>query len=194
MRRLVTLALPIMIALVIAPMASANTPFLGEVDLVAFNFAPKGWALCEGQLLSINQNTALFSLLGTQYGGDGISTFALPDLRGRMAVGMDQGPGLSNRIIGQNGGEEQVTLAVIQMPSHTHQAYASSSANGHSPAGAVWGAQPQVFLYSSGSSNLVAMHPQAIGATGGGQAHDNMPPYLVMTYIIALQGIFPSRN
>ena len=111
-----------------APAQAQNDPFVGQVEIVAFNFAPKGWATCDGQLLSIAQNTALFSLLGTQYGGDGRTTFALPDLRGRMAIGFGQGPGLQNYEIGQAGGEEQVTLTLSEIPAHTHQAMASRSA------------------------------------------------------------------
>lgn len=175
--------------------ALAQEPFLGEIDLVAFNFAPKGWAQCNGQLLPINQNQALFSLLGTYYGGNGIQTFALPDLRGRRAVGMGQGPGLSNYNLGQSGGEEAVTLNLSQLPQHNHAARASSAPGASpSPLGNVWGSQSQVYLYSNAPLSMVPMSSMAIGATGGGQAHDNRPPYLTLNYVIALQGIFPSRN
>jgi microcystin-dependent protein len=174
--------------------AAAQEPFLGEIDLVAFNFAPLGWAICDGSILSISQNTALFSLLGTTFGGDGVSTFALPDLRGRRAIGMGQGPGLQNYILGQNGGEETVTLTVGQLPAHSHTFLASSApGNSLKPAGNYWASASQVNLYSTGFSH-VAMAPQAIGLTGGGQPHDNRPPYLVMNYIIATSGIYPSQN
>jgi microcystin-dependent protein len=176
-----------------APAQAQNDPFVGQVEIVAFNFAPKGWATCDGQLLSIAQNTALFSLLGTQYGGDGRTTFALPDLRGRMAIGFGQGPGLQNYEIGQAGGEEQVTLTLSEIPAHTHQAMASSlPANQAAVGGNVWGTSA-VFLYSSGSPST-PMNTLAIGSVGAGLPHDNLPPYLVMNFIIALQGIFPARS
>ncbi|WP_262249950.1 phage tail protein [Parapedobacter soli] len=178
-------------------------PFLGQIIMVGFNFAPRGWAFCNGQLLSIAQNTALFSLLGTTYGGDGKTTFALPDLRGRCAVGMGQGPGLSNYSQGEMAGQEHVTLIQNQIPTHTHSLTASS-ANGtvSDPTNAVI-ANNQVTIergktvpgsaFNPGPAN-VAMSPQAIGPAGGSQPHENRQPYIAMNYIIALQGIFPSRN
>jgi len=168
-------------------------PFLGQLMITPYNFAPRGWAMCNGQLLPINENTALFALLGTFYGGDGIRTFALPDLRGRAPIGFGQGPGLSSYDIGQQGGEEQVTLTISQIPNHTHTAMAAASvANTGSPAGAYW-AMPRALLYSSSAPN-VDMNANALASTGGGQPHDNRKPFLVVNYVIALQGIFPSRN
>lgn len=194
MRRNLMLLLLGLMAMLAIPVA-AQEPFLGEIDLVSFNFAPKGWAQCNGQLLSIQQNTALFSLVGTFYGGNGINTFALPDLRGRRAVGMGQGSGLSNYDLGQVGGEETVTLTLGQLPIHTHTARASSAPGTlNSPVNSVWGSQSQVYLYSNAPVGTAAMAGAAIGSTGGGQPHDNTPPYLVLNYIIALQGIYPSRQ
>lgn len=174
--------------------ARAQNPFVGQIDIVPYNFAPFGWALCQGQLLPIAQNTALFSLLGTQYGGDGMTTFALPDFRGRMAIGQGQGPGLEPYIIGETGGEESVTLTLSQLPVHSHAAMGSStSATTLGPTGSEW-ATTTTYLYSSTATTLVPMNNGAIGAMGGGQPHENRPPYLVMTFIIALQGIYPARN
>ena len=179
----------------LAGTAAAQEPFLGEIDLMAFNFAPRGWAMCNGQLLSIQQNTALFSLLGTTYGGDGVQTFALPDLRGRRAVGAGQGPGLSPYVIGQSGGEEVVTLTVAQLPQHNHLPIGDSGiGTSATPGGGFWSSQTQVFLYNNAPLSTVAMSSQAIGTTGGGQPHDNRSPFLVLNYVIALTGIFPSRN
>lgn len=193
-RSSIVLLLSLLVLLAIP--AAAQEPFLGEIDLVAFNFAPKGWAMCNGQLFPINQNQALFALLGTTYGGNGQTTFALPDLRGRRIVGMGQGPGLQNYNLGQVGGEESVTLTISQLPSHTHLPQASSApGSAAGPGGNFWASQNQVFLYSNAPNGAVAaMAPAAIGSTGGGQPHNNMPPYLVLNYIIALQGIFPSQN
>jgi microcystin-dependent protein len=174
-------------------LAQANEPFLGEVMLVGFTFAPQGWAFCEGQVLSIAQNTALFSLLGTTYGGDGVSTFALPDLRGRVPVGQGQGLGLTNRVLGETGGLESVALTVAQMPAHTHAAMATNhAAHLHYPGGAVLAAKELQAMYSSTNPD-VAMSSSAIGSTGAGEPHENMQPFLVMNYIIALEGVFPSR-
>ncbi|MGB0561977.1 MAG: phage tail protein [Spirulinaceae cyanobacterium] len=173
-----------------------SEPFLGQIQPFAFNFAPRGWAMCNGQLLPIAQNTALFSLIGTIYGGDGRTTFALPDLRGRTALHQGNGPGLSNRTIGSKGGEERVTLNITEIPSHGHSARAQNGGgNAASPQNAVWaedqivGAQP----YSTTAPNI-SMSGNAIGDTGGGQPHDNMQPFLVITYCIALIGIYPSRS
>ena len=177
-----------------ASAASAQDRFLGSISLVPYNFAPTGSALCNGQLLLIASNTALFSLVGTYYGGDGITTFALPDLRGRMAVGMGQGPGLSPYTIGQEGGEEQVTLTLNQMPQHSHQAVASASAgNTVSPSNAYWAPGPRLLLYSA-ATNLTPMNAGAVGVAGGGQPHDNLKPYLTLNYVIWTVGIFPSRS
>jgi microcystin-dependent protein len=180
--------------LILSAIPATAQPFLGEVDLVAFNFEPQGWALCQGQLLSISQNTALFSLLGTQFGGNGQSTFALPDLRGRRIIGQGQGPGLSSYNVGGNGGEENVTLTIQQIPAHSHAPNANSAPSGAlTPEGNFWGSQNALALYST-SFSPVNMAPSLIGATGGGQPHGNMQPYLVMNYIIAMQGIYPARQ
>lgn len=164
-------------------------PYLGEIRLVGFGFPIKGWALCNGQLLPINQNQALFALLGTMYGGDGRVTFALPDLRGRMPL---HGPGTQ----GTTGGAASVTLSVAEMPAHTHQAMASDN-NTHatSPANRAFGSVEQnglnTFRTADGSA---ALHPSSVSTTGGAQPHNNMQPYAVCNYQIALQGIFPSPN
>jgi len=169
-------------------------PFLGEIMLWAGNFAPQGWAFCDGQILSIAQNTALFSLLGTNYGGNGQTTFALPDLRGRAPIHMGQGPGLPPYTLGQVGGEPSHTLAAQEMPQHTHTARADS-ANGTSdtPTGLVPSRNPAgIPAYGSGLAATLAAG--AIDIAGGSQPHNNMPPYLTLNYCIALQGIFPSRS
>lgn len=175
--------------------AAAQQPFLGEVDLVAFDFAPVGWALCQGQLLPISQNTALFSLLGTTYGGDGIQTFALPDLRGRRIVGAGQGPGLNPYTLGQAGGVENVSLTIAQIPSHTHTVYASSAVGtGLTPTSSYWASQTSTNLYSNAPTSAANLAPAAIGTSGNSQPHDNLSPYLALNYIIATEGIFPSQN
>lgn len=173
-----------------------SEPFIAEIKLVAFNFAPRGWALCNGQILPIAQNTALFSLLGTTYGGNGQTTFALPDLRGRVPIHMGQGPGLSSRNLGEKIGTETVTLAVNQMPTHTHAAKCQTGlANKQSPVGTVNAVEPtgQTAMYSNLAPNA-DMNPEANANTGGSQPHDNMQPYLVVDFIIALDGIYPSRD
>lgn len=184
----------LLLALGAATRAEAQDYFVGEMRWVAFNFAPKGWATCDGQILSISQNTALFSLLGTQFGGDGKTTFALPDVRGRAPVHQGQGPGLSLRTIGEKVGTETVTLTTGQIPAHTHQLKGTSNiATAVTPTSNVAAAKSRTPLYGA-ASNLVNMSPGAIDLTGGGQAHENMPPYLVLNCVIALQGIFPPRN
>ena len=173
-----------------------SEPFIGEIRMVGFNFAPRGWALCDGQLLAIAQNTALFSLLGTTYGGDGRTTFGLPDLRGRIAMHQGSGPGLSSRRIGDKFGQESVVLTANQMPAHAHAAQASSgSGNANSPIGRVWSkdAGVQSATYSGNAPDGV-MAANAIANAGGGQPHDNMPPVLVVNFVIALVGLFPSRS
>ncbi|MDQ6726377.1 MAG: tail fiber protein [Actinomycetota bacterium] len=168
-----------------------SDPFLGEIRLVPYNFAPRGWAFCQGQILAISQNTALFSLLGTTYGGNGQTTFALPDLRGRGAVSSGQGPGLSNISLGQVAGSETVTLTQGQMPAHGHLAGASNGAAGGSrPAGQVPAAGGAYAASSDGST----LNPAFIQNTGGSQPFPIRSPYLGLNYIIALEGIFPSRN
>ncbi|MBV8579939.1 MAG: phage tail protein [Candidatus Eremiobacteraeota bacterium] len=179
-----------------------SSPFLAEIRIFAGNFAPKGWAMCDGQILMINTNTALFSLMGTFYGGDGSSTFALPDLRGRVPIHQGQGFGLSQYVIGQQGGAETVALTVGQMPAHNHLVTADGTASdtlASNPMGhwlAPSGLNVDRYTYSRTDplTNPVTMHPQMIGITGLGQAHNNVQPFLVLTFIIALQGIFPSQN
>jgi microcystin-dependent protein len=163
-------------------------PFLGQLLLVPYNFAPRGWAFCDGQLLSIAQNTALFSLLGTTFGGNGQTTFALPDLRGRVPVGVGPGPGLSPVDLGEVGGSETVTLITTQIPAHGHTiGGTNSAATGSRPAGNV---NAQGGAYSATSDATM----QPTGNTGGSQPHGNLQPYLALNWCIALEGIFPSRN
>ena len=170
-------------------MTRAQSPFVGEIRAFGFNFAPNGWALCNGQLMAISQNTALFSLLGTTYGGDGKSTFALPDLRGRAPIHRGQGTGLSNRNQGETGGSEIVTLLESQLPSHTHQVAASTLVKTKNPGGSVHASGG-----AYGTTPNTAMHPGMVQPAGGGQPHENMSPFLTVNWCIALQGIFPPRN
>lgn len=169
-------------------------PLLGSVMLFAGNFAPRGWAFCNGQLLPISQNQALFSLLGTQYGGDGRITFGLPDLRGRAPVGAGQGPGLSNYPIGSKVGSETTTLTVNNLPSHTHSiVYSSSPGTSSSPVGNVPAVNRDGILHY-GSLADADMSSSGVTDTGGDQSVNNMQPVLAMHYCIALQGIYPSRS
>lgn len=167
-----------------------SEPFVGQLALVPYNFAPSGWALCNGQLLSIQQNVALFSLLGTNFGGDGKSTFALPDLRGRVPISSGQGPGLTNYNLGDKGGLEQVVLSAAQMPAHTH---ALQVHNGKSdktnPVGNLLANGP---AYSDEAPNGSAS-PAAVATAGANAAHENRQPYLTLNWIISLFGVFPSR-
>lgn len=177
-----------------APAAYAQEGYIGEIRMVAFNFAPRGWALCDGQLLSIAQNTALFSLIGTIYGGDGRTTFALPDLRGRVPVHAGTGAGLTPRSLGERGGVENVTLNIAQIPSHNHLAFANSgNATTGNPVNATWANVGLNSIYNTSTPN-VNMAGATIGNMGGSQSHINMQPYEVVNFIIALQGIYPSRN
>ena len=170
-----------------------SDPFIGEVMMFAGNFAPLGWADCNGQLLSINQNQALFSLLGTTYGGDGIQTFALPDLRGRTPVHAGSGPGMSTRTLGETGGSESVTLSAAQMPSHTHTLRAAAAASTGTPGSTVALAQTSGAKVYRAPSNPATMG-NGLASAGGGQPHDNRQPYLGVRFIMALEGIYPSRN
>jgi microcystin-dependent protein len=163
------------------------TPFIGEIRLFPFNFAPHGWAKCEGQLLLIQQNQALYSIIGTRYGGDGVTTFGLPDLRGRAPV-MPNG----TISLGSIGGEEVHTLTLSEMPSHNHVLYGSSNGTTNISTGHVCAASPSILAYSDQANNT--MHPGAIQETGGSSPHTNMQPYLALNYCIALQGIFPPRD
>lgn len=169
-------------------------PFIGQIIMFAGNFAPHGWAFCDGQLLPIAQNTALFSILGTTYGGDGATTFALPDLRGRVPIHPGNGPGLSPYQLGQKGGAESVTLTTQNLPSHTHSFVASTAqASSREPAGMVPAATEQENSYHD-ATNLSPMSGSAIQPTGNGVAHSNIQPFGCVNYIIALQGVFPSAG
>lgn len=171
----------------------STEPYLGEIMLISFGFAPRHWALCNGQLLPIIQNQALFSLLGTTYGGNGQTTFALPDLRGRVAIHHGQGPGLSSRTLGERAGEQAHTLTVLELPAHTHVARASSAAGtSAAPSGAVVPARNPAQIPEWGATASTTMGPGVIAAAGGSQAHQNLQPYLTLNYVIALQGIFPA--
>jgi microcystin-dependent protein len=170
-------------------------PFVAEIRVFPFNFPPTGWAFCNGQLLPLSQNTALFSLLGTVYGGDGKSTFALPDLGGSTPIHPGQAPGGSQYFLGQTGGSETVTLLQSEMPAHTHQLMASSGdpAESNVPTSNVL-ARSNINVYSTTLTPLVQMAaPQALGINGGGLPHNNMMPYLTLSFCIALQGVFPQR-
>jgi microcystin-dependent protein len=165
-------------------------PFLAEIRLMSFNFAPQGWALCNGQFLPINQNQALFSLLGTTYGGNGQTTFALPDLRGRIPIHVGGG-----HTLGERSGEEAHTVSMNEMPTHVHQVAASSVANGgtNSPLNAYLGGAADAYA-PPGAGTLTTLLPGSVLNAGGSQPHENRQPYLTISYCIALQGIFPSQN
>jgi microcystin-dependent protein len=195
------MALAVGSTLVWSASAQASDPFIAEITIFAGNFAPRNWAFCDGQLLPIAQNTALFSLIGTTYGGDGRTTTALPNLQGRFAMHEGNGPGLTPRILGERGGSERISLTVNNLPIHSHSSTAvtvkarSGLGNTDNPAGNVWSRKPRTRSYSAAAPNA-AMNSAAvtIGSTGGSQAiNDNLPPYLVVNHIIALVGIFPSR-
>ena len=171
-----------------------SEPFIGQIVMFGGNFAPRGWALCDGQLLAVSQNDALFSLLGTIYGGDGRTTFGLPDLRGRLPMHWGSGPGLTPRSIGQKGGAETVTLTSNQMPSHTHALQASASnGNTDEPVGNVLADGRRDDIYAGGNAS-VAMNASSVVATGGSQSHNNLQPFQCVNFIIALYGIYPSRS
>ncbi|MGO9269720.1 MAG: phage tail protein [Terriglobia bacterium] len=165
-----------------------SEPFLSEIKLVSFGFPPKGWALCNGQLLPINQNQALFSLLGTTYGGDGRINFGLPNLQGRVPIHMGDG-----YTLGELGGEQNHTLSISEMPGHTHTPVGANSApDKPHPTGNTWANTPGNNCYAANANS--SMNPTAVTTVGGSQAHLNMQPYLTLNFIIALQGIFPSQN
>ena len=174
--------------------------FVAEIRIVPFNFAPLGWAFCNGQVLPISQNTALFSLLGTNYGGDGRSNFALPNLQGSAALDAGQGAGLSSYVVGQAGGETAVALTQAQMPAHTHSVSASSGGgDADTPVGNVFsmahaGKTPAHMYAAAAGSVPTVMGAQALAPAGGGVPHNNLQPYLVLNFVIALQGIFPPRG
>ncbi|MFK7972210.1 MAG: phage tail protein [Bacteroidia bacterium] len=171
-----------------------SEPFVGEIRMFAGNFAPRGWAFCDGQLMAVSQNDALFSLLGTIYGGDGRTTFGLPDLRGRVPIHTGQGAGLSNRRLGAKSGQENVTLVTNQLPSHNHGFKASTgSGTDSNPSGKYLAASPNVRLFRPGAP-AVAMDASTSTATGGSRSHTNLMPTLCIHFIVALVGIYPSRN
>jgi len=173
-----------------------SDPFIAQITMFGGNFAPRGWAFCNGQLLPIAQNTALFSIVGTTYGGDGRTTFGLPDLRGRVPMHAGTGPGLTPHQLGQKSGSESVVLTASQLPSHNHAANCvAPGGNSSDAANNFWADDAGVSsgTYHSGPPTAT-MNAGAIGSSGGGQPHDNMQPYQVVNFIIALQGIFPSRN
>ncbi|MGH9311079.1 MAG: phage tail protein [Vicinamibacterales bacterium] len=162
-------------------------PFLSEIRIMSFGFPPKGWAFCNGQLMPINQNQALFALLGTTFGGDGRVNFALPNLQGRAPIHAGDG-----HTLGQAGGEQTHTLSLAEVPTHSHVFSASqANANAPAPANSLFGTSNNMY---AGPTNLTAIHPQTITSTGGSQAHANMQPFLTLNFCIALQGIFPSPN
>jgi microcystin-dependent protein len=179
-------------------------PYLGEISMGGWNFSPNGFSFCNGQLVAINSNTALFSLLGTNFGGDGSSTFALPDLRGRVPLHWGQGPGLSGYNLGQTGGAEIVTLTTPQIPSHNHNINATAGGpNTANPVGAYFtsgpliGSGPNATLlktYTTNAPNGATFGSNAVAAAGGSQPHPNIQPFLAISYVIALQGIYPARN
>ncbi len=172
-----------------------SEPFVGEIRMFAGNFAPRGWAFCDGQLLAVTQNDALFSLLGTIYGGDGRTTFGLPDLRGRIPIHAGFGPGLSPRKLGAKAGSESVTLTTNQLPSHSHDLRASTdSGSEESPQDNVTG-QPTDAIYGIGEPPpIVSMNANTLSTIGGSREHTNLAPFLCINYIIALIGIYPSRH
>jgi microcystin-dependent protein len=174
-----------------------SNPFLAEIRIFTGNFAPKGWALCDGQLMPISQNTALFSLLGTTYGGNGTSNFALPNLQGCAPMQQGQGPGLSLRDLGETAGEQTVTLLQTEMPSHSHGVQASGGSTSNDPTNNAWASGQKGFgnVYAPlVPANNQAMNPFATSISGGNLPHNNMMPFLGLTFIIALQGVFPARS
>ena len=185
-------------------MQAQSDPFIGEIVMFAGNFAPRGWAFCEGQLLPISQNTALFSLLGTTYGGDGRTTFGLPDLRGRLAIHAGTGPGLSTRNLGAKFGSENETLTINQLPSHNHLATSTTEIAVNTSAGEEGIGNGQHLTSHFNAFNAAATDDKTLGGsgstttttgnTGGNQAHTNMQPSIAINYIICVQGVFPSRN
>ncbi|MDB6026340.1 MAG: Microcystin dependent protein [Verrucomicrobiales bacterium] len=177
--------------------------FIGQIVMFAGNFAPRGWALCQGQLLSIAQNSALFSILGTTYGGDGVQTFALPDLRGRVPAGNGQGPGLSSYTLGQQGGVESVTLITSQIPAHSHSlACNTGPATVASPANSFISGTGDTATNDDGTAKdpqfetapNALLNPASISTIGGSQPHTNLHPYTCVNYVICTSGVFPSRN
>lgn len=191
------------IALFISLVINAQDPFVGEIRIFAGNFPPRGWAFCDGQILPISQNTALFSLLGTYYGGNGSSTFALPNLNGRTPIGAGQGAGLTDRVLGESGGEDATTLVASELPSHQHAMTTSGSVampatnavgNSDSPAGTHPANVANAYSATAGSSMKTTDYAIELSNTGSSNPHNNLQPYLVVRYIIALQGVYPPRQ
>jgi microcystin-dependent protein len=173
---------------------NGGSPYLGQILMVGFNFAPRGWAMCNGQLLAISQNDALFTLLGTQYGGDGVTTFALPDLRSRGPVGVGQGSGLSAYTIGESVGVETVTLTLNQLPQHQHS-YNPGASQNEPTSDRPDNNYPALGGYYAGTTNSGSpMGAPTLASVGGNQPHNNLQPLLAINFIIALEGIFPSQN
>ena len=174
-----------------------SNPFVAEIRIFPFNFAPKGWAFCDGQLMPISQNTALFSLLGTTYGGNGTSNFALPNLQGCTPMQQGQGPGLSLRDLGETAGEQTVTLLQTEMPAHSHTVVAGATSDSASPVNNSWGSGQKGFgnVYTtSAPATNVQMNPFGTSIAGGNLPHNNMMPFLGLNFCIALQGVFPPRS
>lgn len=191
----ITLLLVIAFSFMINGKAFSQNNYIGEIKMMASNYAPTGWAKCEGQLLPISQNQALFSLLGTTYGGNGQTTFALPDLRGRIPMHYGQGPGLSNYLQGEAAGSETNTLTVSQMPAHNHSIGANTAdGNQNAPAGNVPANTKLLDKEYSDVASNTTMNPTMVGMTGNNQPINNVQPYLTVTFIIALQGVFPPQN
>lgn len=169
-------------------------PFVAEIRIFPFNFAPKGWAFCDGQLLPLSQNTALFSLLGTTYGGDGKSNFALPDMQGNAPMHPGQGPGLSLHDLGETGGSETVSLLESEIPSHSHSEAASATdATDPTGAGQLFAKGAGIGMYAAPGA-VTPLSPNAVAPAGGDQPHNNLQPYLTLNFCIALQGVFPPRT
>ena len=170
-----------------------TTPFMSEIRMFSFNFAPRSWALCNGQILPIAQNAALFSLLGTTYGGNGVTTFGLPNLQSRVPMHAGQGSGLGSRMLGELGGEESHTLIITEMPSHQHALAATAAAPSGGPTNALLATPTATKPYRAGASQTTPLGSMT-AVNGGSQPHPNMQPYLTVNFAIALQGVFPSRN
>jgi microcystin-dependent protein len=170
-----------------------STPYIGQIKIFAGNFAPNGWVFCDGRLLPIAENDALFALIGTTYGGDGQVTFGVPDLRGRLALNQGQGAGLSNYLIGQALGSETVTLTQNQLPAHSHSVLGNNATVGTVPNGATWALNSAILGYGT-SAALQSMNPASVIASGGNQPHSNIMPYLAVNFILSLFGIFPPQS
>ena len=170
-----------------------SDPFVGEIRVFPFNFAPEGWALCNGQLLPISQNAALFSLLGTQFGGDGKSNFSLPNLQGSVPINQGSGAGLTEREMGEVGGAPTVTLTVAEIPKHSHAVDCAATGTNDDPLDAVFAGSQAGDAYAP-PGTMVNMNAAAVAQAGGSQPHNNMPPFLVLNFCISLKGIFPSRS